>query len=73
MIKITKAKAKTLYDSGETICLNPSKMRLDNPWTNPMTVSKDERDDTTFESLVNSFRYYNCSSQTGNIVHFYKL
>jgi hypothetical protein len=33
--------------------------------------SKEIPDLTNFESVINSFSYYNCDSETGNRVHFY--
>lgn len=77
MIKITKKEAKKLYDLGDVIYLNPSKLKLNNPWTSPMIASKNILnnpivDAPTFENLINAFSYYNCSKETGNVVHFYK-
>lgn len=77
MVKITKAQAKKMYDAGKTIYLNASKMKVNNPWTSPMSASKSILDSKLsdapkFDALVNEFKYYNCSKETGLSVHFYK-
>lgn len=69
--RITKASAQKLYESGKTIWLNPSKMKLDNPWTSPMEANIKNIDEP-FSRLINSFFYYNCSKETGKTIHFYK-
>ena len=75
--KITKAEAKKIFQSGKKITLNPSKMRLDGMWsmavtTNKAEYEKSEGSDKGFEELCNSFQYYNCSAETGKVIHFYK-
>lgn len=77
MQKITKAEAKKLYESGKSIYLNPSKMRTNSVWHQAMKVSKSILDNKlydapSFDKLVNEYHYYNCSKETGLIVHFYK-
>jgi hypothetical protein len=69
--KITKSEARKLYDSGKTIYLNMSKMLFDNIWQPAISINKKEAD-STFDSLVNSYSYYNRSKETGMVVHFYK-
>lgn len=72
MKKITKSAAKKAYNDGKTIFLIASKMRLNSPWSSPMSYnSKTMKDVSSFDSLVNSFSYYNCSNETGKTVHFY--
>jgi len=46
-------------------------MRFDNIWQPAISVNKKEAD-STFDSLVNSYSYYNGSKETGMVVHFYK-
>jgi hypothetical protein len=77
MIKITKLQAKKLYNNNKDIFLNPSKMNPKGVWHNAMIANKQALDNNIsdapeFEQLVNSYRYYNCSKETGLIVHFYK-
>jgi hypothetical protein len=77
MEKITKAKAKKLYDNGIDIYLNPSKMNPNGVWHKAMKVSKPYFESTiydapTFEQLVNNYNYYNCNKEMGLVVHFYK-
>jgi hypothetical protein len=77
MRKITRAEAKKLYEGGKSIYLNPSKMNPKGVWHQAMKVSKASlnnklSDAPNFENLVNEYRYYNCSRETGLLVHFYK-
>ena len=70
MQRITKAKARKLYESGKNITLNPSKMFPGGVWSMAIETNK-ERCNDTFDALVNSYSYYNCTNETGNVVHFY--
>ena len=77
MIKITKAQAKKLYESGKSIYLNPSKMRPNGIWHKAMKVSKASLNNKlsnapSFEALVNEYAYYNTNKEMGLVVHFYK-
>ena len=78
------AKLKKLNE-GETMKVNliPSKTYLSGykTWIQPYEVemSKSDleqkyagnNDLTYFDSIVNSYAYYNCNNETGNRVHFY--
>jgi len=77
MKKITKAEAKKLYESGKSIYLNSSKMRLNGVWSQVIKVSKASletklSDAPSFDALVNEYHYYNCDKERGLVVHFYK-
>lgn len=76
-VKITKAEAKKLYDSGKTVILTPSKSKLYGNWPmwapfNKKELKKRGYGEGTFEELVKSFKYYNCSEKNGKTVIFYK-
>lgn len=77
--KITKTQVKSIAKKKGDIkvWLCPSKC-YPNP-SNPFNIaiekvfSKDDILSDKFESFLNSFRYYNCNSETGNTVHYYKI
>lgn len=69
MLKITKAKAKQLYEKGKDIYLIPSKIRL-GAMGYPIKVNI-ATTQTTFDKCINSFFYYNCNTETGKVVHYY--
>jgi len=80
MDKITKADAQKRFYKGETIYLNPSKMRIDNAWTSPCPINRTlvteimgrkVKELVEFDKAVNEFSYYNCNSETGKVVHYY--
>jgi len=77
MKKITKIQAEKLYNNGDEIYLNPSKMNPNGIWHKAMKTSLEISknaiyEPTTFTNLVNSYRYYNCNKEMGLVVHFYK-
>lgn len=39
--RITKAQARKLFDAGKTIYLHTNKLSWNNPWQNPMDMTKD--------------------------------
>lgn len=69
MKKITKRDAIKGYNSGLDIIVTPSKMSPESFMAITVNVKEDCED---FEKLLNRFRYYNCSKETGMGVHFYK-
>lgn len=69
--RINKTAARKLFESGAKIFLAPCNMPPVSMWGQAAECSKD-RCDCTFESLVNSFEYYNCNySETGRYTAFY--
>lgn len=76
MEKITRLKAEKLYNNGNEIYLNPSKMNPNGIWHKAMKISKESKNTIyealTFISLVNNYRYYNCNKDSGLVVNFYK-
>lgn len=69
--QVQKRTARKLFNAGEKIYLQTSNMAPFNIWADCMEVQKDE-DVQNFDTLVNSYEYYNCSNQTGRYTHFYK-
>jgi len=71
--KITKGQARKLFNEGNEIYLHTNKMSWNNPWQNPMPIKKDIDftniyDAANFDSVVNSYSYYNCDNERGNVV-----
>lgn len=60
LIKINKVAAKGFYLQGKTIYLLPCKCSPDGLWVKPYAINKDN--DGDFETLINSYTYYNCSN-----------
>lgn len=82
--RISKRTAEKLYDTGNTIRICACKMSPTNPWgeysdasnKGPTTISEDGFNttiarDRTFETVINAFRFYNCSYKTGYYPAFY--
>lgn len=65
MIKLTKSQARKRFNDGQPVIMCASKMRVDGD----LALM---RNDSDFETVVNTFHYYNCSKETGLVVHFYK-
>lgn len=68
--QVQKRTAKKLFDSGETIYVQNSNFRPFGPWSQRIEITN--KNGETFESIVNSFEYYNCNSETGYYATFYK-
>lgn len=63
--------ARKLYDLGVKIWLHPCNLTLNNAWQVPYHYQKSETNTECFDSLVNSFRYYNCDRQRGKRIIFF--
>ena len=69
--QVSAPMAKKAYENNEPIWMHPCMMRVDNMWQKPMPTSKKQVEDnaftsgSTFESIVNDFRYYNCDNERG--------
>lgn len=77
LTKIMKAEAKKRYNANLPIILNPSKMRPFGVWNMAMETTKEQTETqnhgtTDFDTLCYNFSYYNCTNETGKVIHFYK-
>lgn len=68
--QIQKRTAKKLFDSGETVYMQTSNFHPLGVWSQCIEI--DNKSGETFESVVNSFEYYNCSNEAGLYTTFYK-
>lgn len=52
---------------------NPFSMAMRTTFTKDMLTKETEHAIVTpVEKILNEFKYYNCSDETGNVIHFYK-
>lgn len=65
--KISKARARRLFNEGTTIYLNTNKARM--TWAIPIRHTIER----TFDALVNEFSYYNCNGDLGRRVQYFIL
>lgn len=63
--------ARKLYDKGVKIWLHPCNLTINNCWQVPYHYQKSETNTESFDSLVNSFMYYNCDRQRGRRIIFF--
>ncbi len=75
--QVTAPMAKKAYENGEPIWMHPCMMRVNNMWQRPFPTSKKHVEDnaftngSTFENIVNDFRYYNCDNERGKYPIFF--
>ena len=77
IMRIQKKKALSTWLKNETLFLLPSNLRPCLSYNPMCTLTEIKPSDGTrtaedFEKLCNSFRYYNCSNETGLTIKFYK-
>ena len=75
--------AKKLFEAGAKIRIVPNKMRPDNMWgfyadikiLNSARIQEmdDVRYCNDFDFIVDNFKYYNCTNETGKYCSFYLL
>lgn len=68
MKRISMTTARRLFNKGIEIYMLPSKVTVGNIWILPANLHKGG---SSFDAQVNIYRYYNCSAETGNRIHFY--
>nr|DAO52123.1 MAG TPA: hypothetical protein [Caudoviricetes sp.] len=72
--RISKRRARALYDAGYTITVAPVNMRLNNVWCTYIRIGRKLKFslDDSFDSLVNDYEYYNCNSnEVGHYPAYY--
>ena len=59
-------------ERGETVYLLSCNMRPNNMWQSPCPVNKNKDVyDSTFENVINDYRYYNCDNERGKYPIFF--
>lgn len=71
--QINIIKAKKLFEQGKTIYLKCSNMMFDSFWQGPCPIVKNGNPwfKDNFDTIVNDFKYYNCSYETGRYPNFF--
>ena len=70
--QIQKRTAKKLFESGETIYMQACNMHPFGMWSTCFDITEERAGGDTFETTVNLFEYYNCTTETGLYTTFYK-
>lgn len=70
--QISKAQARKLFDSNQTIYLQSSNMQPFGVWQSCLVCSSQDYVDSDFDYLCASYSWYNCDSERGKYIHFYK-
>lgn len=71
--RISKAKARRLFDGGGTVILCPCKLYPFGGWMCGTFVRKEdyERQPVTLDAVVRGYTLYNCNHETGYYPAFY--
>lgn len=68
-VRISKSKAKRLFESGKTIFLFPVNMNINSMWACPTSIRAKE--DIKFNDYIYAFIYYNCCPELGEYPKFF--
>lgn len=68
--RISKTRARRLYDSGAPVYICPVKLRPGEPW-HPETQILKHRAQATFEELTNAATFYTCGAAAGSYLAYY--
>lgn len=69
LVRITKSKARVLYDKGVTIRFTPCKCHPDNLWG--VYCETNIKKYNNFDLFVNMFEQFNCSNELGKYTAYY--
>lgn len=74
LTKLNKTQARKMYGQGKSLYLLPSKVRfrLDAPFMTPYEMSKQSCNNEDFDTIVNTYAYYNCNQELGKTVSYYQ-
>lgn len=70
LTQIQKRTAKKMFQDGETVYIQSSNFHPFGVWSQCFEI--DNKNGDSFESIVNSFEYYNCNNVAGKYAVFYK-
>ena len=71
-VRISKQKARRLYDNGENIYLLPCKVSPASEWIRPYQANDYLEYQRSFDRVLASFEYYNCQyNELGKYPAFY--
>lgn len=69
--QINARTAKKLFENGKGIFFQSSNMTFDNVWHTPFFFNIECSNDQSFETLCNSYRYYNCDNYRGKYINYF--
>lgn len=71
--RVTKRTAKKLFNAGTTIYLLPCKACLNSYWFSPYAMEYNHviENGENFDTMINSFEFYNCNNEMGKYTSFY--
>ena len=69
--RIDKREARKRFYEGEDIYLKLCKINPTSEWVDDVITNKRALRGFFFDSLVNTFEYYNCNNKTGTYASFY--
>ena len=70
LVQVQKRTAEKLFNSGKKIHIQSSNFHPFGVWSQCIEINN--KDGDSFESVVNSFEYYNCNNEAGKYAVFYK-
>lgn len=73
LLKVNKAHAERLYNSGHTIFIHPCKMRLNNMWQSPYQAQRNEQHPEEFKKVDAQYTYYNCDNERGKYPNYFAV
>lgn len=68
-IEISKRQARERFNDGKIVRLMASNLNPHSYWGEPLPINNEQ--EKSFESVCNSFSYYNCTKETGLKIKFY--
>ena len=70
--QISKRTAKKFFEDGKEIFIQSSNMTFENVWQSAAGIEKSSlMYGESFDSICNSFEYYNCDNYRGKYIHFF--
>ena len=66
--QVNKTTARKYYENGKTVYIHSCNMTINNMWQSLCPVNQADYPDgfmQSFDSIVYSFKYYNCDSERG--------
>jgi hypothetical protein len=70
-VRINKTSARKAYNDNREVLLIGCNLMPFGPWTSPCAIHKEAENPTEFNSMVNSFEYYNTCSERGYYASYY--
>lgn len=71
--RVNKATARKMYNHGCSILLLPCKVRFENEWIKPysMSLMTNEEKSNRFDRAVRTYEHFNCNAELGYYAHYF--